>query len=566
VLRLALAQLDLTLGDLAGNRERVVAACQRAAEAKVDLVLAPELALSGYPPEDLLFRPAFLAACRREAEALAADAPVPVLVGCPWLDGDRVRNSALLCSGGEIVARYDKRELPNYGVFDEERTFSAGRRNLVFEVGGALADAQICEDIWLPDGPMNRAVSGGATVVLNVSASPYHWGKGISREEMLRTRARDGLCFVAYCNLVGGQDELVFDGRSVVIDPDGDVLARAEAFAEDLLIVDVDPQHAVAARLRDTRLRRGRRGRLQVRPELVLPAATDEREPVQPRICAAPDTRVEEVWRALTIGLRDYVDKNGFGRVVIGLSGGIDSALVAALAADALGPERVETVSMPTRYNAAETRSDAQLVAERLGVSFRELPIEPLRNAVHDVLPDIDGLAAENVQARLRGLILMGLSNQHGWLVLTTGNKSETAAGFSTLYGDTAGGFAPIKDVPKTLVFELARFLNEQAGTERIPRSIIERPPSAELRDEQRDDQTIPAYDQLDPVLAAYVDEDLSAEEIAAAGISDLELARRVARLVDRAEYKRRQAPPGIKLHAKAFGRDRRMPITNRYS
>jgi NAD+ synthase (glutamine-hydrolysing) len=287
---------------------------------------------------------------------------------------------------------------------------------------------------------------------------------------------------------------------------------------------------------------------------------------VEARICAAPDTRVDEVWRALRIGLRDYVDKNGFGRVVIGLSGGIDSALVAALAADALGAERVETVSMPTRFNAAETRSDAQLVAERLGVSFRELPIEDLRGAVGDLLPGLEGLAAENVQARLRGLILMALSNQHGWLVLTTGNKSETAAGFSTLYGDTAGGFAPIKDVPKTLVFDLARYLNEQAGRERIPRSIIERPPSAELREDQRDDQTIPAYDALDPVLVAYVDEDLSPEEIAEAGISDLDLAKRVARLVDRAEYKRRQAPPGIKLHAKAFGRDRRMPITNRYS
>jgi NAD+ synthase (glutamine-hydrolysing) len=383
---------------------------------------------------------------------------------------------------------------------------------------------------------------------------------------MLRTRARDGLCFVAYCNLVGGQDELVFDGRSVVIDPDGDVLARAEAFAEDLLVVDVDSQLAVAARLRDTRLRRGRRGWHQVQPEVVLPFAEEERPAVEARICAAPDTRVEEVWKALRLGLRDYVDKNGFGQVVIGLSGGIDSALVAALAADALGPERVETVSMPTRFNAAETRSDAQLVAERLGVSFRELPIEDLRGAVNALLPGLEGLAAENVQARLRGLILMALSNQHGWLVLTTGNKSETAAGFSTLYGDTAGGFAPIKDVPKTLVFELARYLNEQAGSERIPRSIIERPPSAELREEQRDDQTIPAYDVLDPVLVAYVDEDLSPEEIAEAGLSDLALAQRVARLVDRAEYKRRQGPPGIKLHAKSFGRDRRMPITNRYS
>src|SRR3954469_24814108 len=360
MLRLALAQLDLTLGDLAGNREQVAQATARAAQAGADLVLAPELAVSGYPPEDLLFRPAFLAACRREAEALAAQVEVPLLVGCPWLDGDRVHNSALLCSGGEIVARYDKQELPNYGVFDEERTFAAGHRNLIFEVGGALADAQICEDIWLPDGPMNAAVAGGATVILNISASPYHWGKGLSREEMLRTRARDGLCFVAYCNLVGGQDELVFDGRSVVIDPDGDVLARAEAFAEDLLIVDVDPMHAVGARLRATRLRRGRRAQLQVEPELVLPPSTEDRAPVEPRICARPESRADEVWSALRIGLRDYVEKNGFGQVVIGLSGGIDSALVAALAADALGAERVETVSMPTRYNRDETRSDAR--------------------------------------------------------------------------------------------------------------------------------------------------------------------------------------------------------------
>src|SRR3954451_14227589 len=292
MLRLALAQLDLTLGDLAGNRERIAAATARAADSGADLVLAPELAVSGYPPEDLLFRPAFLNACRREAEALAAEVSIPLLVGCPWLDGDRVRNSALLCSGGEIVARYDKRELPNYGVFDEERTFAAGRRNLLFEAGEALVAATICEAIWVPDGPVNAAVAGGATVVVNISASPFHWGKGLSREEMLRTRARDGLCFVAYCNLVGGQDELVFDGRSVVIDPDGDVLARAEAFAEDLLVVDVDPAHAGGARLRDTRLGRGRRGRHQVHAELVLPPASGPRTPVEPRICAAPDTRV----------------------------------------------------------------------------------------------------------------------------------------------------------------------------------------------------------------------------------------------------------------------------------
>jgi NAD+ synthase (glutamine-hydrolysing) len=563
--RLALAQLDLTVGALADNRRRISEACAEAAARGADLVLAPELAICSYPPEDLLFRPSFLAACRREIETLAGEVEVPLLVGAPWLDGDRARNSALLLAGGEIVARYDKQELPNYSVFDEERTFAPGRSNLAIELGGCVSAVTICEDIWLPDGPANDAVAGGATLVLNISASPYHLGKGLSREEMLRTRARDGICHVAFCNLVGGQDELLFDGRSVVIGPDGAVLARAHAFREDLLLCDVDPVHAIGERLRDSRVRRAAADAAPLVAAVTLDARDSADGGVPARIEPQLEAGEEELWRALRLGLRDYVRKNGFGGVVIGLSGGIDSALVAALAADALGPEQVQAVSMPTRYNQAETRSDARLVAERLGLSFRELPIEELRQSFHEVLPDIDGLAAENVQARIRGLLLMALSNQHGWLVLTTGNKSETAAGFSTLYGDMAGGFAPIKDVPKTAVFALARWLNETAGEERIPRSIIERPPSAELRDGQRDDQSIPPYELLDPVLAAYVDEDLSAEEIAAAGIADLELARSVVRLVDRAEYKRRQAPPGVRLHAKAFGRDRRVPITNRF-
>ncbi len=565
MIRVALAQLDLVVGDLARNAERIADACADAARQDADLVLAPELAISGYPPEDLLFRPAFLDACRRQAEALAGQVDVPLLVGCPWLEGDRVRNSALLLSGGDIVARYDKQELPNYGVFDEERTFDAGRRTLVVGLRDAKCGVTICEDIWLPDGPGHRAARGGATVVLNISASPYYVGKADVREEMLRTRARDERAAIVFCNLVGGQDELVFDGRSVVIDPDGDVLARAPAFDEALLLCDVDPREAVESRLRDSRPRRGRRSRAAREPELVLPAGPEPELPLRGEVTPPPASAEEELWRALVCGLRDYVEKNGFGKVLVSISGGIDSALVAALAADALGPDRVEGVSLPTRYNVEETRSDARQLAEGLGIGFRELPIEDLRVHFEQSLPGLAGLAAENLQARIRAVIVMGLSNQHGWLVLTTSNKSETAVGDSTLYGDSAGGFAPIRDVPKTRVFALARWLNHRDGRETIPVSTIERPPSAELREDQRDDQALPPYEQLDPILEAYVERDLSPAEIARLGLGDLATAQRIARLVDGAEFKRRQAPPGLKLHPKAFGRDRRVPITNRF-
>jgi NAD+ synthase (glutamine-hydrolysing) len=564
--RVALAQLDLTVGALRENRARIADACADAARQGADIVIAPELALSGYPPEDLVLRPSFLAACARELDALAAEAAAPLLVGVPVLDGDRPRNSAALCVGGQVVARYDKRELPNYGVFDETRTFAAGRRQLAVDVAGALVAVTICEDVWLP-GPSEAAASAGATVIANLSASPYHLGKGEAREQMLRTRARDGVAFVAFCNIVGGQDELIFDGRSCVIDPDGDVIARAESFAEELLVCDIDPATAIAARLRDARLRHGRRRpprRLEPVASVAAPAGSPTAR-LATRVAEPPVAPDDELWAALRLGLGDYVRKNGFSRVLVGLSGGIDSALVAALAAEALGPDHVETISMPTRFNATATRSDAQDVASRLGVGFRELAIEDLRLALAGAVPEASGLAAENLQARIRGLLLMTLSNQHGWLVLTTGNKSETATGYSTLYGDTAGGFAPIQDVPKTRVFALARRLNERAGRELIPSSIIERPPSAELRDDQRDDQSLPPYDELDPVLEAYVEDDRSPREIAAAGIGELDLAVRVARLVDIAEYKRRQAPPGLKLHPKAFGRDRRVPITNRF-
>ncbi len=562
MLRLALVQADLTVGDIGGNVDLLARRLTDAAAAGADLALAPELAISGYPPEDLLFRPAFLDACRRGAQELARRVTVPTLVGCPWLDGDRVRNAALLLRDGRIAARYDKRQLPNYGVFDEERTFAAGDADLGVDLAGALCAVTICEDIWVPESPSSTVARRGATVILNLSASPFEVGKGAAREEMLRTRARDGMAFIAYCNLVGGQDELVFDGRSVVIGPDGEVLARAGAFREEVLVCDVDVTAALGARLRDARLRRG-----APTPPLVASVTlpTVDVRPSLPRAVAAPLSDEADLWGALCLGLGDYVCKNRFERVLLGLSGGIDSALVAALAADAIGADRVETVSLPTRFNVSATRDDAALVAERLGVAFRELAIEDLRTSFLSELPDTSGLAGENLQARIRGVLLMTISNQHGQLVLTTSNKSETAVGYSTLYGDSAGGFAPIKDVPKTMVFRLARWLNEVAGFERIPVSIIDRPPSAELRDEQRDDQSLPPYDVLDPILEAYVEHDLSPEEIVARGLGSDEVVRRIARLVDLAEYKRRQAPPGLKLQPKAFGRDRRVPITNRF-
>ena len=563
MLRLALLQLDLTVGAVGANADRVAEACAEAARQDVDLVLAPELAISGYPPEDLLFRSAFLRACRREVESLAGRIDVPLLIGSPWLGRDRVHNSALLLAGGEIQARYDKQHLPNYGVFDEERTFAPGRHGLALEAGGALCAVTICEDLWLSDGPAGRAARGGATVILNISSSPYHVGKAGVREDMLRTRARDELSIIAYVNLVGGQDELVFDGRSIVIDADGDIVARAAAFEEELLVCEVDPGAAVSARLRDTRLRRGRH-RKPLEPRVTFDPP-QPRALLAPRIAPGPASPEADLWGALCLGLRDYTAKNGFSRVLLGLSGGIDSALVAALAADALGAGRVDTISMPTRYNVAETRSDARRVAESLGVGFRELPIEALREEFMRAVPDATGLAAENLQARIRGMLLMTVSNQHGHLVLTTSNKSETAVGYSTLYGDSAGGFAPIKDVPKTTVLRLARWLNEQAGAERIPASIIDRPPSAELRDDQRDDQSLPPYDVLDPILEAYVERDLAPDEIVALGLGEADVVRRIARLVDVAEFKRRQAPPGLKLQPKAFGRDRRMPITNAF-
>jgi NAD+ synthase (glutamine-hydrolysing) len=522
--RLALAQINAVVGDLDGNRDRILAALEDARAAGADLVVLPELAVTGYPPEDLLLRPSFVRAAEAATrEVAAATGGLCALVGTPWQLDDGIANACAVCVDGELQELYRKRLLPNYGVFDEERYFTPGTDATVLQLAGLDVGLTVCEDVWRPE-PAADLAAAGAQLLVNLSASPFHVGKAESREAMLAERARVNGFPLAFCNLVGGQDELLFDGHSVVLSAAGEVLARAPGFEEHLLVVDLGHSGAIA--------------------------------PFEPEL--------EQMRHGLVLGLRDYVRKNGFGDVVLGLSGGIDSALVAALAADALGPDRVHCVSMPSRYSSEGTKGDAQRLAEHVGCDFRELPIESVVGAFHELGVGTTGLAAENLQARVRGMMLMSLSNEHGWLVLATGNKSELSVGYSTLYGDLAGGFALIKDVYKTDVFRLARHLNERAGRELIPQSIIERAPSAELREDQRDEDSLPPYDELDRVLEAYVEQDRSREELVAAGHDPATVERAVG-LIDRAEYKRRQAPPGVKLRPKAFGRDRRIPITNRW-
>ncbi len=568
-MRIALAQLDCVVGDLAGNRAKILRNLEDARAAGADLVLFPELATTGYPPEDLLLRPGFVRAAQESLEAIATETEgITALVGTPWFDRD-LANACAVCANGRVEAIYRKHFLPNYGVFDEHRYFAEGRELVLLRIGDATVGLTICEDVWQPGPPATDLALAGAQLIVNLSASPFHVGKAEDREEMLVTRARDTSSYFAFCNLVGGQDELVFDGHSVVLDDAGEVVARASGFAEELLLVDLDPVDATGRRLRDARRREFGRSREVAPPvetvELGGPRVQDgELRPVV--VPFAPE--LEQMRLALILGLRDYVEKNGFNDVVVGVSGGIDSAVTAALCAEALGAERVHCVSMPSRFSSEGTRSDARRVAEALGCSFREIPIEAAVASFADVLaPEIEGgiagLAAENLQARVRGVLLMALSNTYGWLVVSTGNKSELAVGYSTLYGDMVGGFALLKDVFKTDVYRLAEHLNAHAGRELIPHTTIERAPSAELRDDQRDSDSIPPYDALDPVLEAYVEEDRSREEL----LEEFEPAvvERAVALVDRAEYKRRQAPPGVKLRPKAFGRDRRTPITNRW-
>jgi NAD+ synthase (glutamine-hydrolysing) len=569
-MRLALAQINSLVGDLAGNAKRIAERIGEARSAGADLVLFPELAVTGYPPEDLLLRPAFIRAARRTVEALAAETQgITALVGAPHLDRD-LFNGCFVLAGGEIRRVYRKRFLPNYGVFDENRYFAPGDDLLLLRFGDVFVGPTVCEDIWQPGPPTTDLALAGAQLVVNISASPFHVGKDREREEMLRVRARDNSCFVALCNMVGGQDELIFDGGSVVLDDEGELIARASSFEEELLVVDLDPVSAVGRRLRDVRRRSLARERGGAPDPDVLDLGASGTQPTLLRPTpSAPLDDLEQMRLALELGLRDYVRKNGFGDVVIGLSGGIDSALTAAIAVGALGADRVHGVSMPSRYSSEATRNDAELLARSLGIDFREIAIEPVVETYTAALaPAFEGrdsdLTEENLQARVRGTLLMALSNKFGWLVIATGNKSELSVGYSTLYGDLAGGFALIKDVYKTDVFRLSLRLNERAGRELIPRSIIDRAPSAELRADQLDQDSLPPYPVLDRVLEAYVELDRSRDELSEDGF-DPDVVERAIAMIDRAEYKRRQAPPGVKLRPKAFGRDRRTPITNRW-
>jgi len=571
-MRLALAQINTVVGDLDGNRERIVGRLEEAKQADADLVLFPELAVTGYPAEDLLLRPGFIRAAARTLEEIARAARgITALVGTPHFERD-LYNACAVCAGGEVKAIYHKRFLPNYGVFDEDRYFASGQELFLLEHGDVLIGPTICEDVWQPGPPATDLALAGAQLITNISASPFHVGKEREREQMLATRARDNVAFVAFVNAVGGQDELVFDGHSVVLDDNGEVLARAPGFEEALLIVDVEPTVAIARRLRDVRRRAlaRERGEPLDLPTIHVgsPRPSTNGKPAEAQIAPLLDD-LEQMRRGLELALRDYVDKNGFREIVIGVSGGIDSALTAALAVEALGPDRVHLVSMPSRFSSEATRADARMLAENLDADFRELPIEPIVEAFDQTLaPSFEGrqrdLTEENVQARTRGVLLMALSNKHGWLVVATGNKSELAVGYATLYGDMAGGFALLKDVFKTDVFRLAKYLNEHAGRELIPASTIQRAPSAELRDDQLDEDSLPPYPALDRVLEAYVEEDRSLEDLMSDGF-DPDTVERALGLIDRAEYKRRQAPPGVKLRPKAFGRDRRVPITNRW-
>ncbi len=571
-LRVALAQIDTTVGDLPGNTVKIIEWIGRARDLQADVVAFPELAVTGYPPEDLLLRRSFVADNLRALdEIVAATKGITAVVGFVDMNDD-IYNAAAIIHDGRLAHRYHKQFLPNYGVFDEERYFQRGTSSPVFVIAGIDVGVNVCEDIWYTDGPTREQGHAGAEVIININASPYHRGKGAFREALVATRATDNGLVVAYVNAVGGQDELVFDGHSVVVDERGEVIARGAQFREDLVVCDVDIEGVMQTRLHDPRHRKerlaahaaGRNAKIVVSTAPLPP----EKSALAPTL-AQPLDGVGEVWEALSLGLGDYIRKTGFATVLIGLSGGVDSSLVATLAVDALGPSHVVGVSMPSRFSSQGSIDDARALADRLGIRLLTIPIEGAFAASLDMLTEAFadtefGVAEENLQARIRGNVLMSLSNKFGWLVLTTGNKSEMATGYSTLYGDMAGGFAVIKDVPKTLVYDLARYRNALAGADIIPQSVIDKPPSAELRPDQLDSDTLPPYEVLDPILKAYVEDDRSVDEIVAMGF-EAPLVQRVVRMVDRNEYKRRQAPPGIKITPRAFGRDRRLPIANRY-
>jgi NAD+ synthase (glutamine-hydrolysing) len=569
VLRVALAQINPTVGDLAGNGRLIADWIGRARDSGADVVCFPELAITGYPPEDLVLKPAFVRDNLRQLDVVVqATRGISAVVGFVDEDGD-IFNAAAFMHDGELKAIYHKVFLPNYGVFDEQRYFSPGHRCPVFEVAGVLIGVSVCEDCWYPSGPMAWQADHGAELMININGSPYHEGKRGPREAMVAGRAADYGAFIAWVNTVGGQDELVFDGNSAIFGPQGEVLAHASSFQEELLVADINlgsvPFHRPHENIRHE-AEGAARLELAVTEVPVTTSPVSKARPAPP-IRKAPLEGPAEVYAAVVLGTHDYVRKQDFTKVVVGLSGGVDSALTAAIAADALGPDNVIGVRMPSRYTSPESLEDAGLVAEALGIQLMDFPIEPAHRAFEEILAGVfrdtqPGVAEENLQPRIRSTILHALSNKFGYIVLTTGNKSELATGYGTLYGDMAGGFAVLKDITKTMVYELCRFRN--GLSEAIPQRVLTKAPSAELKPGQKDSDSLPPYEELDPILRGYIEEDLGPEELVAAGYRP-ETVARVIQLVDRSEYKRRQSPPGVKITPRAFGRDRRMPITNRY-
>ena len=581
--RLALAQINPTVGDIPGNTAKILDYLERAREAGADLVAFPELATTGYPPEDLLFKKSFLIdnvdAMAKVAAASRGIAVVLGYVNIVSLErpseevGPQVTNAAALCYGGKLVDTYHKIFLPNYGVFDEQRYFQKGSECPVYRIAGVDVGVNICEDIWYPVGPTTVQCQAGAELVVNINASPFHAGKRAFRENMIAQRALENGLTIAYVNTVGGQDELVFDGSSIICNTAGGLVARGPAFKEWLLITDLEFPDAAAKPSRTTSSAEAAAVGT-AKNVTVSEVALNSRAPLAEQPMSDGIDGPEEVYRALVMGTGDYLRKSGFTKALIGLSGGIDSALTATVAVDALGKDNVVGITMPSRYSSEGSISDSKKLAENLGLDLWEVPIEPAHQAFTDMLAERfkgteANVAEENVQARVRGNVLMTVSNKFGWIVLTTGNKSEMAMGYATLYGDMAGGFAVLKDVPKTTVYELCRWRNRQGrafGTvdDVIPAAIIDKPPSAELRDDQLDADSLPAYEILDPVVEAYVEDDLSYQDMVGQGF-DPQVVRQVIAAVDRNEYKRRQAPPGVKITHRAFGKDRRLPIVNRY-
>lgn len=570
-LRLALAQINPTVGDLEGNTEKIIRYIRMAEESSADVVAFPELSVCGYPPEDLLLKPQFI---RDNVGALGRIKEevwdITAVVGFVDKRND-IYNAAAVIHNKTIVDVYHKTYLPNYGVFDEFRYFQAGSRCPVYVIGDVTIGINICEDIWYPEGPAHVQALSGAELIININASPYHIGKSAYRERMLSTRASDNAVIIAYLNTVGGQDELVFDGHSIVVGEKGEIICRGKQFEEELILVDLNLDAVFMQRLHDPRRRR--EAVTAEDPKAVRIVVTRERQQAGKKILCNREQKildpVEEVYAALVLGTSDYVGKNDFKNMVIGLSGGIDSSLVATIAVDAFGRDRVKGLFMPSPYTSVESREDAFGLAHNLGIEIIEVPIAELFQSYLAVLKKhfrglAPGIAEENLQARIRGNILMAFSNKFNWLVLTTGNKSEMSVGYATLYGDMAGGFAVIKDVPKTMVYELCRWRNEKERKYLIPERVLRKEPTAELKADQRDTDTLPPYEVLDPVLKAYVEDDRTFEEILSLGC-EAECVEKVIRMVDGSEYKRRQSPPGIKITGRAFGRDRRFPITNRY-